>query len=133
MCNVSMSFSYTVKSKKSIDEIVKELPKHLKEIGFGILGSLNFQKILTEKGEDFERPYQLLEVCNPKLAKQVLEFNPDLGLLLPCTIAVYKKKDGNHISLAKPSALLEIASEDNLKFMGEEIEKNLIKVIDKVK
>ena len=128
-----MSFSYTVKSKKSISDIVKELPEHLKEIGFGVLGSLNFQKILTEKGEEFEKPYQLLEVCNPKLAKQVLELNPDLGLLLPCTIAVYKKKNGNYISLAKPSALLEMASEDNLKFMGQEIEKKLIQVIEKVK
>ena len=128
-----MSFSYTVKTRKSISDIVKELPEHLKEIGFGVLGSLNFQKILTEKGENFEKPYQLLEVCNPKLAKQVLETNPDLGLLLPCTIAVYKKKDGNYISLAKPSALLEMASEDNFKFMGQEIEKNLIQVIEKVK
>ena len=128
-----MSFSYTVKSKKSISDIVKELPEHLKEIGFGVLGSLNFQKILTEKGEEFEKPYQLLEVCNPKLAKQVLELNPDLGLLLPCTIAVYKKKNGNYISLAKPSALLEMASEDNLKFIGQEIEKKLIQVIEKVK
>lgn len=128
-----MSFSYTVKSRKSVSDIVSELPEHLKKIGFGVLGSLDFQKILTEKGENFEKPYQLLEVCNPKLAKQVLELNPDLGLLLPCTIAVYKKKDGNYISLAKPSALLEMASEDSLKFMGEEIEKNLIQVIDKVK
>lgn len=128
-----MSFSYTVKSKKSIPDIIKELPEHLKEIGFGVLGSLNFQKILTEKGEIFEQPYELLEVCNPKLAKQVLEINPDLGLLLPCTIAVYKKNDENYISLAKPSALLEMASEENLKFMGQEIEKNLIRVIDKVK
>ena len=99
----------------------------------GALLNSHFQKILKEKGEDFDQPYQLLEVCNPKLAKQVLEQNPDLGLLLPCTIAVYKKKDGNYISLAKPSALLEMASEENLKFMGQEIEKNLIQVIDKVK
>ena len=133
MHNTSMSFSYTVKSKKPIPDILKQMPEHLKAIGFGVLGSLNFQKILTEKGENFEQPYELLEVCNPKLAKQVLELNPDLGLLLPCTIAVYKKKDGNYISLAKPSALLEMASEDSLKFMGEEIEKNLIQVIDKVK
>ena len=128
-----MSFSYTVKSKKSISDIKKELPDHLKNIGFGVLGSLNFQKILKEKGESFEEPYELLEVCNPKLAKQVLEMNPDLGLLLPCTIAVYKKNDENHISLAKPSVLLEMASEDNLKFVGQEIENNLIQVIDKVK
>ena len=80
--NRTMSFSYTVKTRKSITEVIEELPKHLQKIGFGVLGSLNFQKILTDKGIEFERPYQLLEVCNPKLAKQVLDLNPDLGLLL---------------------------------------------------
>ena len=129
----NMGFSYTVKSQKSIPDIVEQLPQHLKEIGFGVLGSLNFQKILNEKGEKFDEPYELLEVCNPKIARHVLEQNPDLGLLLPCTIAVYKKKDGNYISLAKPSALLEMASDDNLKSMGQEIEEKLIQVIDKVK
>jgi len=74
-----------------------------------------------------------MEVCNPQLAKQVLESNPDLGLLLPCTIAVYQKDNENYISLAKPTSLLAMASEQNFQITGEEIENNLIKVIEKSK
>jgi len=74
-----------------------------------------------------------MEVCNPHLAKQVLESNPDLGLLLPCTIAVYQKDNENFISLAKPTSLLSMVSDKNLKFSGEEIENGLIKIIDKAK
>lgn len=128
-----MGFSHTVKTEKNIDQVIPILTEKLKEIGFGVLETLDFKKILTEKGLEFSDNYKLLEVCNPKLAKQVLESSPDLGLLLPCTIAVYQKDNENYISLAKPTALLAMASEQNLQFSGQDIESNLINVIEKSK
>jgi uncharacterized protein (DUF302 family) len=128
-----MSFTYTVKTQKNIDDVITTLTEDLKEIGFGVLEILDFKKILAEKNVELSNNYRLMEVCNPNLAKQVLEANPDLGLLLPCTIAVYQKDNENYISLARPTSLLSMVSEDNLKFSGEEIEDNLIKVIEKAK
>ncbi|GKS67624.1 hypothetical protein YTPLAS73_11710 [Nitrosarchaeum sp.] len=128
-----MSFAHTVKTQKDIEDAITTLTEGLKEIGFGVLETLDFKKILSEKGLEFADNYKLMEVCNPNLAKQVLEANPDLGLLLPCTIAVYQKDNENYISLARPTSLLSMASEDNLKFSGKEIEDNLIKVIEKSK
>jgi len=128
-----MSFTHTVKTQKTIDGIIIEITKELKEIGFGVLEILDFKKILLDKGLEFSNNYKLMEVCHPNLAKQVLESSPDLGLLLPCTIAVYQKNNENYISLAKPTSLLAMASEKNLQFSGEEIEDNLIKIIEKVK
>ncbi len=128
-----MSFTHTVKTCKNIEDVITNLTKELKEINFGVLETLDFKKILTEKGLEFSEDYKLLEVCNPHLAKQVLEANPDLGLLLPCTIAVYQKDNENFISLAKPTSLLSMASDTNLKFSGVEIEDNLIKIIESVK
>lgn len=129
----TMSFTHTVKTQKSIDGAVSDLTEDLKGIGFGVLEILDFKKILAEKGLEFADNYRLMEVCNPNLAKQVLEANPDLGLLLPCTIAVYQKDNENYISLARPTSLLSMVSENNLKFSGKEIEDNLIKVIEKAK
>jgi len=128
-----MSFAFTVKTQKSIDDAVTNLTENLKEIGFGVLETLNFKKILSEKGLEFSDDYRLMEVCNPNLAKQVLEANPDLGLLLPCTIAVYQKDNDNFISLARPTSLLSMASDENLKISGEEIEDGLIKIIKNTK
>ena len=128
-----MGFSYSVKTEKEIEDVISTLTDDLKEIGFGVLETLDFKKILEDKGLEFSDNYKLLEVCNPNLAKQVLEQSPDLGLLLPCTIAVYQKDNENYISLAKPTALLAMASEQNLQFSGKEIESNLIKVIEKAK
>jgi len=128
-----MSFTHTVKTQKNIDDVITTLTEDLKEIGFGVLETLDFKKILSEKNVELSNNYRLMEVCKPNLAKQVLEANPELGLLLPCTIAVYQKDNENYISLARPTSLLSMASENNLKFSGEEIEDNLIKVIEKAK
>jgi len=128
-----MSFTHTVKTEKSIDNAITDLTENLKEIGFGVLETLDFKKILTDKGLEFADNYKLMEVCNPNLAKQVLEANPDLGLLLPCTIAVYQKNNENFISLARPTSLLSMVSDDNLKISGEDIENGLIKIIENTK
>ena len=128
-----MSFTHTVKTQKNIDDVITTVTENLKEIGFGVLETLDFKKILSDKGLEFLNDYKLMEVCHPNLANQVLEANPDLGLLLPCTIAVYQKDDENFISLARPTSLLAMASDNSLKFSGEEIESNLIRIIENSK
>ena len=125
-----MSFAHTVKTQKSIDGAISDITEKLKDIGFGVLETIDFKKIFSEKGLEFADDYRLMEVCNANLAKQALEANPDLGLLLPCTIAVYQKDNENYISLARPTSLLSMVSDNNFKFSGKEIEDNLIKIIE---
>ena len=128
-----MDFNYTVKTSKSFDKIIQDLTSGLSEIKFGVLGTLDFKEIFQKKGIEFDKKYKLLEVCNPIAAKQVLESNPDLGLLLPCTIAVYEKNGENYVSLAKPTSLLSMSSNTQLTNLGKEIESKLIQVIEKMK
>jgi uncharacterized protein (DUF302 family) len=128
-----MTFSYTVKTEKKIDVAIQDLSSNLKEIGFGILGTLDFKDIFQKKGIEYDNEYKLLEVCNPQVAKQALDSDPDVGLLLPCTISVYTKDGHNYIGLAKPSALLSLSLKSDLLEMGKEIENKLIQTIDKSK
>lgn len=128
-----MSFHYSVNSEKTIDDAVEILTKNLNEIGFGILGTLDFQKIFQSKGLEFDRKYKLLEVCNPIAAKTILDSSPELGLMLPCTIAIYDDHGHTVISLAKPTSILSITSDDSFKQMGLDMESKLIKSIEKSK
>ncbi|MGD8707898.1 MAG: DUF302 domain-containing protein [Nitrosopumilaceae archaeon] len=128
-----MSFSYTVKTQKNIDEAIEEIKTKLSEIKFGILGTLDFKQIFAKKGVNYPHDYKLLEVCNPQAAKQALDSDPEIGLLLPCTIAVYEKNGENYISLAKPTSLLSVASNAELESMGKEIEEKLVDVINNSK
>lgn len=133
MTKKNSEFSYTVKTLKTINQAVEDITAGLKEIGFGVIGTLNFKEILQKKGLEFKEEYRLLEVCHPITAKQVLESNPEIGLLLPCTIAVYQKDGQNWISLAKPTSLLANIHDDKLEKFGKEIEENLVQVIKKLK
>jgi uncharacterized protein (DUF302 family) len=62
-----------------------------------------------------------------------LESNPEIGLLLPCTIAIYQKNNESFISLAKPTALLANIPDNQLDKFAQEMEQKLISVIQKVK
>jgi uncharacterized protein (DUF302 family) len=128
-----MTFNYTVKTQKNIDDVIKEITLNLSEIKFGILGILDFKEIFAKKGIDYPHEYKLLEICNPQTAKQALDSDPNIGLLLPCTMAIYEKDGENYVSLAKPTTLLAVASNPKLESMGKEIEEKLIKVMDNLK
>ncbi len=132
MVEKNSGFSYTIKTQKTIDEAIEAITTGLKEMGFGVLGTLNFKEILQKKGVEFKDEYRLLEVCNPTAAKQVLESNPEIGLLLPCTIAVYQKDGENWISLAKPTSLLANIHDNKLDKFGKEIEDKLVYVLQKM-
>lgn len=126
-------FSYTVKTLKTIPQAIEDVTTSLKEVGFGVLGTLNFKEILQKKGLDYKDEYQLLEVCEPATAKQALESNPEIGLLLPCTIAIYQKNNENFISLAKPTKLIANIPGNQLGKFAQDIEEKLVNAIQKVK
>ena len=128
-----MSFNYTVKTQKSIDEIIEDITSRLSEIKFGVIGTLDFKGIFAKKGINYPNEYKLLEICNPQAAIQALDSDPNIGLLLPCTIAVYERDGQNYVSLAKPTKLLAVAQNTELESMGKEIEAKLIEVIEKSK
>jgi len=128
-----MTFNYTVKTQKKIEDVIEEITLNLSEIKFGVLGILDFKEIFAKKGIDYSHEYKLLEICNPQAAKQALDSDPNIGLLLPCTMAVYEKDGENYISLAKPTTLLTVASKTELESMGKEIEEKLIEVMENSK
>lgn len=128
-----MSFDYTITTSKNIEQSVMALTAALKEQGFGVLGVLDFQALLKQKGVELGREYKLLEVCNPQSAKNALEKDPRVGLLLPCTIAVYRDKNETRISLLRPSSLLSLLPEAQLLELGAETEAKLKTAVDRAR
>ncbi len=50
----SSSFSYAVKTLKTINQAVDDITTSLKDVDFGILGTLDFKEILQKKRLDFK-------------------------------------------------------------------------------
>ncbi|ANU22184.1 DUF302 domain-containing protein [Planococcus donghaensis] len=123
-------FNYTVDTSKSVSEAVEALEENLKAEKFGVLWNFDLTAKLQEKGEDFDTPYTILEVCNPQEANRVLSENLMIGYFLPCKIVVYKESDSVKIGMPKPTALIGMVEDQNIKSIAEDIEQRLIKCID---
>ncbi|ANU27233.1 DUF302 domain-containing protein [Planococcus versutus] len=123
-------FNYTVDTLKTVNEAVEALEENLKAEKFGVLWNFDLTAKLQEKGEDFDTPYRILEVCNPKEANRVLSENLMIGYFLPCKIVVYKESDSVKIGMPKPTALIGMVEDQTIKSIAEDIEERLIKCID---
>lgn len=124
-----MNFKYEIKTNKSFQTAIEDITDSLKEREFGVLYQMNFREKIEAKALDFSTNFEVLEVCNPGPAKEVLEKNIEVGYFLPCKVVVYEKEDGVYIGLIRPTVLIGLLEEEGLKTIAEEVENTLKEAI----
>ncbi|GIT99108.1 MULTISPECIES: DUF302 domain-containing protein [unclassified Sulfurovum] len=82
---------YKLKTHRDIIDIKSKLEAKAKEVGFGVLGSYEFKKILENKGFPIERDIVVYELCNPGGAQQALSTIPEISVYLPCRLSIYRE------------------------------------------
>ncbi|KSU59858.1 hypothetical protein AS034_17660 [[Bacillus] enclensis] len=125
-------FHYTKEVSMSVKEASEKVEASLKEESFGVLWNLDLAGKLEEKGLDFNEEVVILEVCNPKEAKKVLEQSMLVSYFLPCKISIYTENGTTKVGMAKPSKLIELVDNEELKNIALDIEERLIACIEKV-
>lgn len=125
-----MNINYKIETKKTFEKALSDLKENLKTSNFGVLWELNLKDKLIEKGQDFDCNFQVLEVCNPKKAKAVLEINIEVGYFLPCKIVVYEDQDTVFIGMPKPTELIGLFEDTKLTNLANDVEFELKKAID---
>ena len=120
-----MGVVYEKSTNKSLSEAISSLESNLKESGFGILWQLNFKDKLQEKGLEFKDDFVVLEVCNPKQAKEVLEENIQIGYVLPCKMVVRREGDKTYIGMTSPEVLIGLFEGSDLKEVAKKVEEAL--------
>lgn len=120
-----MGVVYEKSTNKSLSEAISSLESNLKESGFGILWQLNFKDKLQEKGLEFKDDFVVLEVCNPKQAKEVLEENIQIGYVLPCKMVVRREGDKTYIGMTSPEVLIGLFEGSDLKEVAKKVEESL--------
>jgi uncharacterized protein (DUF302 family) len=128
-----MDINYKVATNKSFEIALEDLKASLNKHSFGVLWELNFKEKLKEKGLDFDKNFKVLEVCNPKKAKEVLDKHIEAGYFLPCKMVVYENNDSVFIGMLKPTSLIGMMDNDELSSIAAEVEKDLSSSIDEAK
>jgi len=124
-------FDYTVSSNHSTEETIERLKTALAEVSFGVLWEFDLAKKFAEKELTFDDQYHILEVCNPKEAHRVVSAERRAGYFLPCKLAVYTENGQTKVAMPRPTALIGLVEEEELKQVALDVEQQLIEVIEK--
>jgi uncharacterized protein (DUF302 family) len=112
---------YKTQTQWPLDAVKTQLTQKAKQLGFGILGSYEFKKILKEKGFDIEQDITVYELCNPAGAQEALNNVPDISVYLPCRLSVYEEKGVTTLSTIGIEDMLQAVEVDEVfkKHMNE--------------
>ena len=128
---LATSYTLSTTTDHGFSEAAERVRAELKAEGFGVLCEIDVQATLKEKlGVDRE-PYLILGACNPPLAHQALEQEPELGTLLPCNVVVYRRDDTTHIAAIDAERMLSIVGNEQLAPVAAQVRDKLARVVER--
>ena len=120
---------HVVESTKPLTQLTADLERAVTRHKFGVLGVHDLKAKMAEKGVPFARECRIFEVCNPHQAKKVLEANLEISTALPCRISVYEEGGRTKLATIRPTALIGLYPNPELKGVAEEVEETLIQIM----
>lgn len=130
---MSVDYGMRIIFKGSVEEAERAITESLKEVGFGILTRIDVAETLEKKIGVQRLPYVILGACNPKLANQGLNAEPELGLMLPCNVIVYEnEKSETVVSVIDPVAMVGMIDNPELKCLVDQARPLLQQALSRV-
>ncbi len=124
-------YSFATTTTMSFDEAKQAVTEALAKEGFGVLTEIDVKAVMKKKLDHDRRPYAILGACNPHFAKQALDVDADIGLLLPCNVVVREDDAGNTVvSFMDPRAVLSLTDSTEVESVALEVRERLERVRD---
>ncbi|MDH3870658.1 MAG: DUF302 domain-containing protein [Gammaproteobacteria bacterium] len=124
-------YGFTVNVSGTMESIQEKVAEELQKEGFGILTEIDVAGTLKKKLDIDRKPYLILGACNPVLASQAIEADPDIGLLLPCNVIVREEDDGSiTVGFMDPAAVLNLVDVEGIDALAGEVRTRLERVRD---
>ncbi|WP_374568022.1 DUF302 domain-containing protein [Ideonella sp.] len=110
----------------SFDQALTKTIDALKAEGFGVLTEIDVQRTMKEKLGAAMPPYRILGACNPTLAHQALQGEPDIGLLLPCNVIVRQEPSGHVVvGFLDPQTMVGLVGKPGIQPVADQAEQCL--------
>lgn len=126
-------YGFTINVSGNIDDVQNRVAEELQKEGFGILTEIDVAGTLKKKLDIDRKPYRILGACNPVLASQAIEADPDIGLLLPCNVVLREEEDGSiTVGFMDPKSVLSLVDKEGVEQLAGEVRSRLERVRDAV-
>lgn len=127
-------YGFSVNTSGDFDSVVARVTEELAKEGFGVLTEIDVKATLKKKLDIDKRPYKILGACNPVLANQALDAEPDIGLLLPCNVVVRENESGQVVvGFMDPLAVLGLVNRPEVEPLAKEVRAKLDRVAEALK
>ena len=126
-----MAFSFNVTLDMAFDAAVEKVTETLKAHKFGVLAEINVDTVLKAK-MDVDMPrYLILGACNPPLANQMIQADPDIGSVMPCNVLVRETSDGKIVvAFLDPETVFGLSEQAEIKPILADAKQKLMAVRD---
>jgi uncharacterized protein (DUF302 family) len=120
------TFGMSVSIDASMDQVLDRTRAALADQGFGILTEIDVAATMKAKLDVDVPPQIILGACNAPLAREGLQIEPDLGLLLPCNVVVRQGDDGRtRLSALDPALMVTVPERPELEPIAAEAKSRL--------
>ena len=128
-----MSYQYSKDIKLNFIDAESKVKEALLNVGFGVLTEINMREAFKSKLDLDYKNYKILGACNPHLAKEALEYESLIGILMPCNILVIDNEDKTtKIVFPLAESLLEITENEEVFSLSKRVDELLKKAFDEI-
>lgn len=128
----AQKYGYVKTVNCSFADAVERVKNALQEQGFGVQAEIDISGALREKLGVEMPPQIILGACNPQLAYQALQAEPEISLLLPCNVTVRQTGQTVEVAVIDAEKLMEFVGNPELKPLATEAKRKLQAVLEKV-
>jgi uncharacterized protein (DUF302 family) len=124
-------YGFNINVTGNMQTVRERVTAALQQEGFGVLTEIDVAATLKKKLDVERKPYLILGACNPTLANQALNADPDIGLLLPCNVVLREEDDGSiTVGFMDPVAVLSLVDQEGVEVLATEVRSRLERVRD---
>ena len=128
-----MSYCFSKPVDDTFDTAISNVTEELKKEGFGILTQIDVKETLKKKLDVDFRKYKILGACNPHFAHEALQYEDNIGAMLPCNVIVQEFINGEvQVSAVDPVASMMAVQNEKLGEVANEVREKLKKVIQNI-